>query len=74
MPCSPNSQTGLVQWWLDGKRRYSAHVADLWRRPNGTVDHPKFELDNYRLHASWPSTVYYSRVLLVRPRFSVAFR
>lgn len=71
---SPNSDVGLVQWWLDGKLMYSAHVADLWQQPNGSVDHPQFELNNYRLHASWPSTVYYGQALLGPTRGSVAFR
>jgi Polysaccharide lyase len=71
---SPDSKVGRVQWWLDGRLMYSAHVADLWQRPNGSVDHPEFELNNYREHASWPSTVYYGQALLGPTRRSVAFR
>ena len=59
---SADPQRGLVQWWIDGKRVYSHHLADLWQRPDGSYDHVNVDFNNYRQHASWNSTVYYGVV------------
>jgi hypothetical protein len=70
---SPDPSTGLVEWWMDGKLMYSHHVADLWQRPDGSYDQTEFELNNYRLHADWNSTVYYSKVAIGPTQASVDF-
>jgi hypothetical protein len=64
---------GFVGWWVDGQRVYGEHIADLWTRPDGSHDHVNFELNNYRQHASWSSTIYYSRTAVGPTRASVAF-
>jgi hypothetical protein len=70
---SHNAQRGMVEWWLDGKLLFSDHIADLWQRPDGKIDHVNFEFSNYRIHADWPSSVYYSKVKLGLTRESVSF-
>lgn len=70
---SHDPQKGMVEWWLNGKSLYSQHIADLWLRPDGTTDHVNFEYSNYRVHAAWISTVYFSRVKLGASREAVAF-
>lgn len=70
---SHDRQAGLVEWWLDGKLLYSQHVANLWQRPDGSIDHVNFEFSNYRIHANWNSTVYYSRVKIGPTKASVSF-
>ena len=53
----------LGSWdgWLDGRSMFREHIADLWRRPDGSTDDAEFELNNYRLHAAYDSTVYYGQ-------------
>ncbi len=70
---SPDSGTGLVEWWLDGNLLFSQHHATLWRRPDGTTDVTNFEANNYRAHATWNSTVYYSQVKVGSTSSSVDF-
>ncbi len=70
---SPDPQKGMVEWWLNGNSVYSGHVANLWLRPDGTTDHVNFEYSNYRAHAVWPSTIYFSGVKLAASREAVAF-
>ena len=68
---SPDQSKGMVEWWLDGRLMFSSHVADLWRRPDGSIDQVEFELDNYRLHSRRPSTVYYGRTVIGPTRSSL---
>jgi Polysaccharide lyase len=70
---SHDPQKGLVEWWLNGSSIYSQHIANLWLRPDGATDHVNFEYSNYRVHADWPSTIYFSRVKLGATRESVGF-
>jgi hypothetical protein len=70
---SHDQQNGLVEWWLNGEPIYSQHIANLWLRPDGLLDHVNFEYSNYRHHADWPSTVYFSRVKIGESRNAVAF-
>jgi hypothetical protein len=70
---SHNAQRGMVEWWLDGRLLFSDHIADLWQRPDGRIDHVNFEFSNYRIHTEWPSSVYYSKVKLGLTRESVSF-
>jgi hypothetical protein len=70
---SPKPRTGFVQWWRDGRRMVSRHIADLWQRPDGSTDHVAFELNNYRLHANWSSTIYYGETMIGPTRSSVRF-
>jgi Polysaccharide lyase len=70
---SHDRQRGLVEWWLNGRSIYSKSISNLWRRPDGSTDHVNFEYSNYRVHADWPSTIYFSRVKLGATRESVDF-
>ena len=70
---SHDQKKGLVEWWLDGNSLYSQHVANLWQRPDGTIDHVNFEFSNYRVHANWNSTVYFSKVKIGPRRDDVSF-
>lgn len=70
---SDDSGAGLVEWWLDGKLVYSHHVANLWRRPDGTTDRLTLDFTNYRIHATWNSTIYFSKVKIGAQRPDVAF-
>ena len=70
---SPDKNVGFVGWWLDGRRMFREHIADLWRRPDGSTDDAEFELNNYRLHAAYDSTVYYSQTRIGPTRRSVRF-
>jgi hypothetical protein len=70
---SPSSQTGLIEWWKDGTLMVSKHTATLWQRPDGSTDVTDFELNNYRLHATWNSTVYYSKTAIGSTAASVGF-
>lgn len=70
---SPDPSKGLVEWWLDGKRLYSQHVATLYTRPDRTVSTVYFIEDNYRAHASWDSTIYFDGTRLGPTRRSVRY-
>jgi hypothetical protein len=70
---SPDPTKGWVEWWLDGKRIYSHHLATLYTRPDGTVSTVYFGEYNYRLHASWNSTIYFDGTRLGRTRASVRY-
>jgi hypothetical protein len=70
---SPDPDKGYVEWWLDGKRLYSHHVATLYTRPDGSVSVVEFYEINYRLHASWDSTIYYDGTRLGPTRASVRY-
>jgi Polysaccharide lyase len=71
---SPDPNHGLVEWWLDGKLLYSRHVPTLYTRPDGTVSTVYFGEYNYRLHASWNSTIYFDGTRLGPTRSSVLYR
>jgi hypothetical protein len=70
---SPDPKAGFIAWWVDGRLIHSGHLADLWRRPNGSYDHVNFDFNNYRLHAGWDSTLYYGRTEIGPTRASVSF-
>jgi Polysaccharide lyase len=70
---SPDPERGRFAWWLDGRRQYAGTLPTLWRRPDGSTDHVEFELNNYRQHADWSATVYYSKTAVGPTRGSVAF-
>jgi len=71
---SPDPNQGLVEWWLDGKLLYSRHLPTLYTRPDGTVSKVYFGEYNYRLHASWNSTIYFDGTRLGPTRSSVRYR
>jgi hypothetical protein len=70
---SSDPTVGRFVWWLDGRRVALLRRATLWQRPDGVDDHVALELNNYRLHASWDATVYYSQIRVGSTRASVAF-
>jgi hypothetical protein len=69
---SPTS-TGVFEWWLDGQPAGSVSRPTLWQRPDGSLDHPMFEQNNYRLHQTYDSTVYYGRTVIGPTQASVGF-
>jgi hypothetical protein len=71
---SPDPSKGYVEWWLDGKRLYSHHVPTLYTRPDGTLSTVYFGEYNYRVHASWNSTIYFDGTRLGPTRSSVRYR
>ena len=70
---SSDAAQGFIAWWVDGRRIFAQHLANLWQRPDGSYDHVNFEFNNYRVHASWDSTVYYGPTAIGPSRGSVAF-
>jgi hypothetical protein len=70
---SHDPRKGLVEWLLDGNTIFVSHIANLWQRPDGSTDHVNFEFSNYRVHATWYSTIYFSRVKIGASREAVSF-
>jgi hypothetical protein len=70
---SPDPKNGIVEWWLDGKRLFSAHTATLYTRPDGSVSNVRFVEDNYRRHAGWNATIYFDGTRLGPTRASVRY-
>jgi hypothetical protein len=70
---SSDPNIGRFTWWLDGRRIARLRHPTLWRRPDGVDDHVALELNNYRLHANWDATVYYSQIRVGSTRGSVRF-
>jgi hypothetical protein len=70
---SPSATSGLFEWWLDGTKVTSLHRPTLWQRPDGSTDHVELELNNYRQHADWNTTVYYSKLKVGSTQASVGF-
>jgi Polysaccharide lyase len=70
---SPTSTTGLFEWWLDGTKIASLHRPTLWQRPDGSTDQVELELNNYRQHTTYNSTVYYSKLKTGPSQASVGF-
>lgn len=70
---SPDPTKGLVEWWLDGKRLYSRHLSTLYTRPDGSINTVYFGEYNYRLHASWDSTIFFDGTRLGPTRASVHY-
>lgn len=70
---SPDPRTGRVDWWLDGKHVFGGRAATLYTRPDGSLSAVYFVLDNYRLHASWSSTIMFDGVRLGPTRASVKY-
>jgi hypothetical protein len=68
---SPGSTTGQVNAWLDGAQVVSYRGPTLYTRPNGTTSYTFLDLVNYRLHASWNSTIYFGRVKIGATQASV---
>jgi Polysaccharide lyase len=60
--CNPSQ--GHVQWWQDGVLLKDVNEQTLYSRTNGTCGYVGFGLYNYRLHASWPSTIYFDDVVI----------
>lgn len=71
---SPDTDSGSVEWWLDGKRLYSRHTPTLYTRPDGTLSIVYWVQDNYRLHADWNATILYDGTRLGPTRSSVRYR
>lgn len=70
---SPNPKTGLVEWWLDGKRLFSGHTATLYTRPDGSLSTVYFVLNNYRMHADWNASIFFDGARLGPTRPSVRY-
>jgi Polysaccharide lyase len=70
---SPDPTIGVVQWWLDGKRIYSRHIATLYRRPDGSLSTVYFLLSNYRMHADWDASILFDGTRLGPTRSSIRY-
>jgi hypothetical protein len=71
---SPGSSAGRISAWVDGTRKVSYRGPTLYSRPDGTTSYTFLDLLNYRLHASWNSTIYFGKVLIGASRASVSRR
>jgi polysaccharide lyase-like protein len=71
---SPDAKTGLVEWWLDGKRLYSRHIATLYTRPDGSISTVYLDAVNYRMHADWNASILFDGFRLGPTRNSVLYR
>ena len=49
------------------------HRPTLWQRPDGTTDRVELELNNYRQHSNYTSTVYYSKLKAGSSQAAVGF-
>jgi hypothetical protein len=70
---SPDPKNGVVEWWLDGRRLYSRHIATLYTRPDGSVSTAYFTEANYRLHADWNATIFLDGTRLGPTQSSVRY-
>jgi Polysaccharide lyase len=70
---SPDPSKGYVEWWLDGRRLYSRHLATLYTRPDGSISTVYLIEDNYRRHAPWNTTIYFDGTRLGPNRASVRY-
>jgi hypothetical protein len=70
---SPDASKGYIQWWRDGQLMLDKHMPTLWQRPDGSTDVAEFELNNYRLHNTSNSTLYYSKTKIGPTQASVGF-
>ncbi len=59
---SPSESAGQVNVWLDGTELVAHRGPTLYTRPNGSTSYTFLDLVNYRLHASWNSTIYFGTV------------
>ncbi len=59
---SPSSELGRAELWIDGRRRVDVSFPTLYTLPNGTASFGYFGLYNYRLKASWDSSIHFDRV------------
>jgi hypothetical protein len=53
---------GQVNMWLDGSQLAAYRGPTLYARPDGSVSYTNFDIVNYRLHAPWNSTIYFTDV------------
>ena len=53
------SSAGFVKLWVDGAPKAAYVGPTLFTRPDGTISYTNEELNNYRSHATWNSTIYY---------------
>ena len=70
---SPSADTGLFEWWLDGRQIASLHRPTLWQRPDGSTDRVELDLNHYRQRATWNATVYHSEVKVGSTQAAVDF-
>jgi Polysaccharide lyase len=59
---SCNRSQGRVRWWQDGRLLKDRTMQTLYSRSDGSCGYVGFGLYNYRLHASWNSTIYFGAV------------
>ena len=59
---SPSADVGRAELWIDGRRRVSMSFPTLYTLPNGSASFGYFGLYNYRLKASWDSSIHFDRV------------
>jgi len=70
---SANQKTGVVQWWLDGRKLFSRKLPTLYIRPDGSISGVYFIADHYRRHASTTTTIRFDGFRLGPTRASVKY-
>jgi Polysaccharide lyase len=68
---SCNASQGRVQWWQDGRLFKDRTMQTLYSRSDGSCGYVGFGLYNYRVHATWKSTIYFGAVKIGPTRASV---
>lgn len=60
---------GILEWFLDGQLMYSnLNVPTLFTHADGTVSQVSLTVANYRLHATWPSTILVGPLCIAKSR------
>ncbi len=72
MDWSSDPNVGHVEWWVDGKQKFSAHFPTLYKEANGCLPGVLFETGHYRKTATWTDTLYWDGVRVGPTRNSVA--
>jgi Polysaccharide lyase len=71
---SPDATKGWVQWWLDGTKILDVHTPTLYKRTDGTLSYAEnLGAFNYRLWASWASSVDFDEEYVGPTASSVGF-
>jgi Polysaccharide lyase len=71
----PSPRVGRVQWWVDGRRLVDTHLSTQYTRGDGTTSYAEnIEALNYRLWASWPSSIDFDNLLVGPTAATVGFK
>jgi hypothetical protein len=70
---SPNSKSGFVAWWVDGRLLFGEHLATLFTRPDGSVSSTQFKVGHYRSTEATVDVNYIDGVKVGRTSRSIGF-